>query len=524
MKTNALISYKKKSDSFNPDSNNVVILNSKFDKPVLQRELKKVPDATGQSMLELFEDSAEVQSATVFLSEGGSLSVAFFGEVSRYDKQTQLRKLFSKVSKNTRSKKYVFDVSKNTSLDQISLIEDLLILTNTFDWQPEKFSKNTSKKESSKKSKDENLEVCILTTLESKRCEDVTEWSLALSESINSTRTLGDLPGNILGPDDFRKRVEKQAKELGYKTKFYSFAELKKMGAGAFVAVTQGQNSKTNPCGILHLYQSKKPSKPKKKITFVGKGVCFDTGGYNIKTGSYMYDMHRDMFGAAVALGAFEAAIQSFEGYEFEAYLALAENLISDTAYRPSDVVYAANGMSIEVVNTDAEGRMVLADTLVLASKPKPDLILNFATLTGSAVRAIGTRRSAVFGNNDRLRMLAHDAGDASGERVWAFPHGEDYLADLKSDVADILQCSRKANADHILGATFLEKFIEDGVDWVHMDLSAETNSGGLGLIASETTAFGIRWASNMVCLYSESKESSAKKSKKPTKSSSKKK
>jgi leucyl aminopeptidase len=138
---------------------------------------------------------------------------------------------------------------------------------------------------------------------------------------------------------------------------------------------------------------------------------------------------------------------------------------------------------------------MVLSDTLVIASREKPALLLDFATLTGAALRALDTGRSAFFANSPKLMTAAHQAGEESGERVWGFPMGEDYVTHLKSRVADVRQCSTTNYADHIYAATFLSHFVEKGVPWVHLDLSSCEHKGGLGLIESDTTGFGLRWA-----------------------------
>jgi leucyl aminopeptidase len=179
--------------------------------------------------------------------------------------------------------------------------------------------------------------------------------------------------------------------------------------------------------------------------------------------------------------------------FEVHAYLALAENLIAFDAYRPNDVVVATNGISIEVENTDAEGRMCLADTLAIASGEKPDLILDYATLTGSVVRALDTRRSGAYSTDLGLSQTAVRAGERCGERVWNFPIGEDYSEFIKSEFADVRQASTTKCADHIYAATFLSRFVEKGISWLHIDLAASGNAGGLGRVPTETTGFGVR-------------------------------
>ncbi len=165
----------------------------------------------------------------------------------------------------------------------------------------------------------------------------------------------------------------------------------------------------------------------------------------------------------------------------------------------------ALNGMTIEVVHTDAEGRMVLADTLTLASRGRPDFMMDFATLTGTMGVAVGERYSGILGNRPELLCKAMGAGRVAGERVMAFPFDEDYDEELESNVADILQCTLEGGADHILAARFLSKFIEGDVPWLHMDLSASNHKGGLGAVASDVTGFGVGFSLQLLKTLGES-------------------
>jgi len=182
-----------------------------------------------------------------------------------------------------------------------------------------------------------------------------------------------------------------------------------------------------------------------------------------------------------------------------DCWLALAQNHISPKAYKQNDIVKALNGTTIEVIHTDAEGRMVLADTLTLASRGKPDWMIDFATLTGSMAMALGARYSGVFGNRDELVQRAVSVGKQSGERLCAFPLDEDYEAALDSKVADIKQCTLDGGADHILATRFLKRFVEHDVPWLHVDLSASRCEGGLGSVASDVTGFGVAWGLQML-------------------------
>lgn len=184
---------------------------------------------------------------------------------------------------------------------------------------------------------------------------------------------------------------------------------------------------------------------------------------------------------------------------QIDCWLALTENQIGPRAYRPQDVVRAANGVSIQVVHSDAEGRMVLADTLALASREKPRLLLDFATLTGACVNALTERYSGAFTNRPDLHAPLQEAGRASGERVWCFPMDEDFDTDLESPIADVMQCTSDSKGDHILAARFLSRFVGAGIPWVHVDLAASERKGGLGHVPTEFTGFGVRYATQLL-------------------------
>lgn len=302
------------------------------------------------------------------------------------------------------------------------------------------------------------------------------------------------LPANELTPALYRNRVRKLAKEMGWGMEELDLKRLRKMGAGAFVAVAQG--SQDDEAAIVHL--SYRPAGAEKTVALVGKGICFDTGGHNLKPARYMHGMHEDMNGSAVALGILLAATRLEMPVAVDCWLALAQNHISPKAYKQNEVVTALNGTTIEIVHTDAEGRMVLADTLTLATRQKPDLMVDFATLTGSCITALGNRYSGIFSNREHLAAQAVAAGKASGERVCAFPLDADYDTALDSKIADVKQCTMEGEADHILAARFLQRFAGSG-PWIHMDLSASRCEGGLGAVAGDVTGFGVGWGLDML-------------------------
>jgi leucyl aminopeptidase len=307
----------------------------------------------------------------------------------------------------------------------------------------------------------------------------------------NVARWLTLVPPNLLDAAAYRRALEQIASSHGLTGEFYDEARLEKLGAGAFLAVAQGNADRD--AGIMHLrYRPKGVDYA--SLALVGKGIVFDTGGNNLKPFRNMLDMHIDMQGSTVALGTLLALAKLGVPWGADAWLAITENRISATAYKPQDVVRALNGKTIQVIHTDAEGRMVLADTLALAADAKPKLIIDYATLTGTCVSALTENYSGVFSNRAAANDPLLEAGRNSGERVWPFPMDEDFDEPLRSEVADIKQCSHESAGDHILAARFLSKFVPDAIPWVHVDLSAGHRKGGLGHIPSEVTGFGVRF------------------------------
>ncbi len=326
------------------------------------------------------------------------------------------------------------------------------------------------------------------------------------AQASNLARWLTSLPPNVLDAAGYRNALAGLARDTGLTMQWYGETALRRLGAGAFLAVAAG--NATRDAGIARLSwqprsragsatgrRSPSPTTAPPRLALVGKGILFDTGGTNLKSHRGMLDMHTDMAGSAVALGLLLALAQLQAPWSVDCWLAITENRTGPTAYRPQDVVRACNGKTIQVIHTDAEGRMALADTLTLAARRQPRLLLDFATLTGACVQALTERKSGVFTNRAALAPVLETAGRDSGERVVCFPMDEDYDVDLHSKIADVLQCAVEGKGDHILAARFLSKFVPDSVAWAHVDLSSATRSGGLGHVATDITGFGVRFA-----------------------------
>ncbi len=313
----------------------------------------------------------------------------------------------------------------------------------------------------------------------------------------NLARWLTAMPPNKLDATGYADMLRDLAKYRGWQYKRFGTKELEKLGAGAFLAVAQGNDD--DSAAIVRMRYRPAGKTADADLSLVGKGIIFDTGGTNLKPFRSMLDMHGDMQGSAVAVGTLLAISELKLPVAVDAWLAITENRTGPSAYKSQDLVVAANGKTIQTIHTDAEGRMALADTLVLASRDKPGVMVDYATLTGSCVNAITTRYCGVFTNRSQWHPRLKRTGRQCGERVWPFPIGKEFLADLKSDVADLQQCSVEGIGDHILAGSFLAEFIENDVPWVHVDLSASNHKGGLGHVPTEVTGFGVRYTMSLI-------------------------
>jgi leucyl aminopeptidase len=326
---------------------------------------------------------------------------------------------------------------------------------------------------------------------------DHRRWQ-ATAEAGNLVRHLTALPPNVLDAPAYRRALATLARRHGLRLRWYGESALRRLGAGAFLAVSRG--NALRDAGIAHLrYRPRARRAGRPDATLVGKGILFDTGGTNLKPHRSMLDMHTDMSGSAVAVATLVALARMKAPLAADAWLGITENSIGPKSYRPQEIVRAANGTSIQVIHSDAEGRMVLADTLHLATRAKPRIVLDFATLTGACVYALTERLSGVFTNREELGPQLTRAGHASGERVWLFPLDEDFDSDIESSVADVAQCAVEGKGDHIHAARFLKRFVPDATPWVHVDLSSATRRGGLAHVPTEITGFGVRFALSLL-------------------------
>lgn len=313
----------------------------------------------------------------------------------------------------------------------------------------------------------------------------------------NLVRHLTALPPNLLDAAGYRRVLGTLARRHRLRLRWHSEAQLARLGANAFLAVSRGNPRRDAGIAQLTYQPPRRRAKASDRpdLALVGKGILFDTGGTNLKPHKSMLDMHTDMAGSAVALATVVAAAQLKLPLAIDTWLAISENSIGPKAYRPQEVIRALNGTTIQVIHTDAEGRMALADTLALAARRRPRAMLDFATLTGACVYALTERMSGLFASDEPLAAALLAAGRGSGERLWQFPLPEDYDSDLDSATADVAQCAVKGDGDHILAARFLKRFVPDDIAWAHIDLSSATRRGGLAHVPTEITGFGARLA-----------------------------
>ncbi len=318
----------------------------------------------------------------------------------------------------------------------------------------------------------------------------------SLVEGINLTKDLVSEPGNILHPDEYAKRIN-QLKKFGLKVNIYDEKKLKKLGMNAIIGVGQGsiRGSYLVTIEWNGLKSNKKP------LAFVGKGVCFDTGGISLKPAKFMEDMTYDMAGSAVVVGLMKSLALRKAKINAVGVVGLVENMPGGNAQRPGDIVKSYSGKTIEVLNTDAEGRLVLADALTFTEKKfQPEFIVDLATLTGAIIVCLGSEFAGLFSNNDKLSKQLFDSGIKVDEKVWRMPLHKNYDKLMNSKNADMQNINYIGGAGSTTAAQFLQRFILNKTPWAHLDIAGMAfskyggafNSGG-------ATGFGVRLLNKLI-------------------------
>ncbi len=326
-------------------------------------------------------------------------------------------------------------------------------------------------------------------------CSDVRAGlrrGLILAEAVNAARELAATPPNICHPGWVASRARKLARSTGLHCRVIGVAEARKLGMGGLLAV--GQGSAQKPCLVILEHRPAKP-RTDERLVLVGKTITYDTGGYSLKTGNGMKGMKYDMCGGAAVFGAMQAIAALKPSVRVFGVLPCAENMVSDVAYRPDDIITISNGVTVEVTNTDAEGRLVLADALAYScAKLKPTRIVDLATLTGGVVVGLGHFCAGMWCNDRTLRRSIEAASETSGEKVWRMPLWESHRQFMRSRHADLWNSAPSRNAHPIQGAAFLSYFVDEEVPWCHLDIAGTaTTEKDTDLFATGPTGFGVR-------------------------------
>ncbi len=318
----------------------------------------------------------------------------------------------------------------------------------------------------------------------------------ALEEGTFYARDLVSEPGNILHPDEYAKRLV-SLKKNGLKVNIYDEKKLKKLGMNALLGVGQG-SIRGSYLVTMEWNGGKNNSKP---LAFVGKGVCFDTGGYSLKPAKFMEDMTYDMAGSAAVVGLMKNLALRKAKVNAVGVVGLVENMVSGNAQRPGDIVKSYSGKTIEVLNTDAEGRLVLADALTFTEKKfKPKFIVDLATLTGAIIVSLGSEYAGLFSNDNNLSEKIFDAGEKVEEKVWRMPLHNNYDKLMNSKNADMQNINYVGGAGSTTAAQFLQRFIINKTPWAHLDIAgmAFSKYGG-ALNSGGATGFGVRLLNKLI-------------------------
>lgn len=315
----------------------------------------------------------------------------------------------------------------------------------------------------------ENFVLCVEGVNEKGLKEGLSRGQI-VGESINFTRDLCNEPANILPPTELANRAQKMAKEVGLKCEILDEKQMQKLGMGSLLSVSLGSEQ---PAKLIVLRYEPKKSTAKKGelLALVGKGITFDTGGISIKPAEGMDAMKYDMSGGGTVIGTMRAIGLLKPTVPVIGIVAAVENMPDGKATRPGDVVTAMNGKTIEILNTDAEGRLILADAVAYAEKQGATRIIDMATLTGAVIIALGDLNTAVLGNDQDLINEIIESGKEVGENFWQLPVGKDYSRLIKSDIADLKNIAGGRKAGTIIGAVFIQEFV-DKAKWAHLDIA----------------------------------------------------
>lgn len=309
-------------------------------------------------------------------------------------------------------------------------------------------------------------------------------------DGVMLARDLGNLPANECTPTTLVEAARSIGRDHGLEVTTWNKKQLEKLGANAILAVARGSSEEAY---LIRMKYTPSGTSSNRKIAIIGKGVTYDTGGYSLKPAGSMDGMKFDMCGAAAVLGAMKVIAQLKPSVEISAYIPTCENMINGEATRVGDIIKTLNGKTVEILNTDAEGRLILADAFAQAVKDNVTEIIDLATLTGGVIVALGTHCAGLFSNNDSLAQKLLDASAESGEKLWRLPLLEEHRDDIKSTTADLKNIAAHRWSQAIIGALFLEEFCGN-LPWAHLDIAGVADSDkAIGYTPKGATGFGVR-------------------------------
>jgi leucyl aminopeptidase len=344
----------------------------------------------------------------------------------------------------------------------------------------------------SKNNENPPIDIHLLTTGENAKISQLVSQVNAIMRGVNLAREWSHEPPNVINPVTLAEQAHKLAAETGLKCTVFGESELTEMGAGAILSVGLGSKTPSQMIVLEHAGHGARATEP--PVVIAGKAITFDTGGYSLKSPQGMLGMKFDKCGGMDVFGIMQAVAKLNLPVRVIGIVAAAENMISSYAYRPNDIIKSLSGKTIEIISTDAEGRMVLCDALTYASTAlQPRAIIDLATLTGGVVVALGKVRAGLMSTDDALAEDLASAGARVDERVWRFPLDDEYYELIKGSDSDLRNSAGKPMASSIVGGTFLKQFVLNEVPWAHIDIAgmATIEKGPSG--GQEATGFGVR-------------------------------
>jgi leucyl aminopeptidase len=339
-----------------------------------------------------------------------------------------------------------------------------------------------------------------------KRVQDALDRGLAVAAAVGVARDLVNEPGGSLTPTRFAKLVEGLGAEHGFEVEVWDKKRIEQEKLGGLLGVNRGSQQAPRFLSLRH-----EPEKARSTVALVGKGITFDSGGLSLKPTEGMVTMKSDMGGAAAVVGAFVAAATAGSRVRLLGFIPLTDNMTGPDATRVGDVLTIRGGTTVEVLNTDAEGRLILADALRLASEAEPDAIIDLATLTGACVVALGERIAGAMGTHQGFVGQVVAAGEAAGERYWALPLPDDMRPQLDSEVADLKNIGAGRYGGALTAGLFLREFVDDGVAWAHLDIAGPAFSSEVaGELPKGGTGFAVRTLARLVTTFAKPKPADA--------------